>query len=60
MNWQGTGTVDDPQYVPQDVHAHRTGNHQLIIRGREANVQLSSITIMQVPPAPSNLRILVN
>ena len=42
--WRGTGTFDNPQIVPQKF-ALSTGVHELIIRGREANTILGTITI---------------
>jgi hypothetical protein len=33
------------------------GSHQLIVRGREAGVQLNRFSVIQVPDAPQNLRV---
>src|SRR4051794_2895303 len=56
VNWQGTGTWDNPQLVPK-VFALTAGSHQLIIRGREANTQVDRIAILNVPQAPQGLRV---
>jgi HYDIN/CFA65/VesB-like, Ig-like domain len=55
VSWRGNSTFDNPQFVnkPFDLSA---GVHQLIIRGREANVKVGRITIMKAVPPPSNLR----
>ena len=42
--WRGTGTTTAPQFSPQ-IFTLAAGSHQLIIRGREANTQLQSVTI---------------
>jgi hypothetical protein len=56
-SWRGTGTFDNDQYVPK-TFTLAAGAHELIIRGREANVQIDKIWIFKVPPAPRNLRVL--
>jgi hypothetical protein len=55
VSWRGNGTVSSTspsgltaQYG-QKVFSLMAGTHQLVIRGREANVQVGTITI-----APSN------
>ncbi|MCU0783047.1 MAG: hypothetical protein MUF81_03180 [Verrucomicrobia bacterium] len=48
LSWRGNGTFDNNQFVPK-VFNLTTGTHQLIIRGREANTLLQSITILQYP-----------
>ena len=57
VSWQGTGTYDAPQFVPQ-VFNLSNGTHQLYIVGREANVQLQSISILKMLQPPQNLRVL--
>ena len=57
VSWRGTGTESSNQYVPKYFNLN-PGVHQLIIRGREANVQLQSFTILQAPSAPQNLHIM--
>ena len=57
VNWQGSGTYDNPQYVPK-VFALTLGSHQLIIRGREAGAQLDRISILMLPTPPLDFRIL--
>ena len=54
--WRGSGTFDNNQFTPK-VFNLAAGAHQLIIRGREAGVQLQSITIVRAPEPPRNLRV---
>ena len=56
VSWRGNGTDADNQYVPR-IFALSQGEHQVIIRCREANAQLQSFRIIQLPPAPLNLRV---
>jgi hypothetical protein len=53
VSWQGNGTVDSSQFAPK-IFTLSAGSHQLIIRGREANACLGTITLTQtnisVPP----------
>jgi hypothetical protein len=49
VSWRGTGTVDASQYVPK-VFSLTAGTHQLIVRGREPNCQLGTITITPANP----------
>lgn len=56
VSWRGNGTDTNNQYVPK-VFALTQGVHQVIIRCREANTQLQSFRILQLPPPPINLRI---
>lgn len=55
VSWQGNGTVDSSQFAPK-IFTLTAGAHQLIIRGREANTKLGTITIAPVStstlPAP--------
>jgi hypothetical protein len=44
VSWRGNGTTTSNQFTPK-VFTLSAGTHQLIVRGREANCQLSSITI---------------
>jgi hypothetical protein len=57
ISWRGNGTDTNNQYVPK-VFSLTTGTHSLIIGGREANTQLQSVSILQLPNAPQNLRVL--
>jgi hypothetical protein len=57
--WRGNGTDLQPQFKPR-VFSLSVGVHQLVIRGREANVQLRSIEIvkkssLEIPPIPTGL-----
>jgi fibronectin type 3 domain-containing protein len=49
VSWQGNGTVDSLQFMPK-VFTLAAGTHQLIIRGREANARLGTITLTPVAP----------
>jgi hypothetical protein len=61
--WRGNGTFDNPQF-PNKVFNLSAGTHQLVIIGREANLQLGRITISPAlatgPTQPTNLRIVAN
>jgi Bacterial Ig domain/Fibronectin type III domain len=52
VSWRGNGTSDpaSAQYSPK-VFTLSAGTHQLIIRGREANTILGTISIAATPPA---------
>lgn len=54
--WRGSGSFDSPQF-PIKHFSLGVGTHQLIIRGREANVKLGRISILKLPSPPSNLRV---
>jgi hypothetical protein len=47
ISWLGNGTTTD-EFVPK-VFNLTPGTHQLIIRGREGDTLLQSITILQYP-----------
>ncbi|MBU6401755.1 MAG: hypothetical protein KGS61_15670, partial [Verrucomicrobia bacterium] len=54
VDWRGSGTADstspsgfDDQYTPK-VFSLTAGTHQLIVRGREGNCQLGTLTIAPV------------
>jgi len=60
MSWRGAGTFDSPEFKPKRF-ALATGEHTLIIRGREADTRIDRITIEaaaapQPPAVPSNFR----
>jgi len=62
VSWRGSNTYTNDQYSPQ-IFNLTAGTHQLIIVGREANVQLGQITISPYgttapPPPPVNLHII--
>ncbi|OGG16394.1 hypothetical protein A3D77_00995 [Candidatus Gottesmanbacteria bacterium RIFCSPHIGHO2_02_FULL_39_11] len=48
VSWRGTGTFDVNQFNPK-VFNLTAGSHTLIIRGREANVQIDSISVTPNP-----------
>ncbi len=52
--WRGTGTDVISQFDPK-IFSLSTGTHQLIIRGREANVQFSQVSVVKMPGPPSSL-----
>jgi len=55
---RGNGTFDNDQFAPK-VFNLAAGTHQLIVVGREANVQMQSFSILQLPAPPQNLRVVV-
>ena len=57
VSWRGNGTDVSNQFVPQ-IFNLTVGTHQLIVVGREANVQLQSFTISPTLPTPQNLRVI--
>jgi hypothetical protein len=57
VSWRGTGTDGNDQFVPEYFNLTQ-GAHQLVIIGREANVQLQTVAVLPVPPPPQNLRIM--
>jgi hypothetical protein len=59
VSWRGNGTADANQFVPE-VFNLTQGVHQLLIVGREANVQIEQLSILQLPLPPQNLRIVSN
>jgi hypothetical protein len=54
VSWRGNGTFDRDQFVPK-VFTLAPGTHQLIVVGREANVQLQSLSILQLPTQVQNV-----
>jgi hypothetical protein len=63
VSWRGSGTYTNDQYSPQ-IFNLTSGLHQLIVAGREANVELGQITINSysasrpaAPQPPSNLHV---
>lgn len=56
VSWRGSGSDVNNQFVPKSF-AMSAGTHQLIFRGREANVQLQTLTILWQPDSPSGLRL---
>jgi hypothetical protein len=57
VSWRGSGTADANQFVPKTFNL-AAGAHQLVVIGREANVQLQALSILQLPPPPQNLHVL--
>ncbi len=49
VSWQGNVTLGSPEFAPK-VFTLNAGTHQLIIRGREANTRLGTISITAAPP----------
>ncbi len=58
ISWRGSGTAEADEFVPK-IFNLASGPHQLIIRGREADTYLQSLSILQLPNPPQNLRITV-
>lgn len=56
ISWRGNGNDTSNQFVPA-VFRLTKGTHQLVIRGREANTLLQSLSILQTPPPPVALRV---
>jgi hypothetical protein len=48
VSWRGKGNSSNSQYVPI-VFTLSAGTHQVIVRGREANTQLKTITLSIAP-----------
>jgi hypothetical protein len=59
VSWRGNGTSDADQFVPK-IFTLSSGNHQLILRGREPDTQLDSFAIIKLPAAPLNFHVLTN
>jgi hypothetical protein len=57
VSWRGNGSDTNNQYVPK-VFNLATGTHQIIIAGREANTQLQSFSLIQLPSTPQNLHVM--
>jgi hypothetical protein len=62
-SWRGSGTFDSPEF-PIKVFNLSAGTHQLVVIGREANLQLGRITISPasatIPVKPGPLRVVSN
>ncbi len=57
VSWRGNGTDTNNEFTPKKFSLS-AGSHQLIIRGREGNVQIGRITVgPAAPSAPSNLAV---
>ncbi|HWB01667.1 MAG TPA: choice-of-anchor D domain-containing protein [Verrucomicrobiales bacterium] len=56
VSWRGNGTDGANQFTPKFFNLS-AGQHQLIIRGRERNTQLSSVSIIKLPDPPQRLRV---
>ena len=52
VSWRGSGTTDNNQFNPK-IFTLSAGTHQLIIRGREPNVQLDRISIVPYGTEPN-------
>ncbi|MEW6301933.1 MAG: Ig-like domain-containing protein [Verrucomicrobiota bacterium] len=51
VSWRGSGTVENNEFAPK-VFTLTAGTHQLIVRGREANAQLGTITLKPYANTP--------
>jgi len=56
IGWRGKGTALKPQFKRKTFQL-TAGVHQLIVRGREADTQLRELSIFELPPPPSSLRV---
>jgi hypothetical protein len=54
VSWRGNGTFDNNEFIPK-VFTLAPGTHQLVVVGREANVQLQSLSILQLPSTVKNV-----
>jgi hypothetical protein len=57
VSWRGNGSDTNNQFNPQ-VFNLATGTHQIIIAGREANTELQSFSLLELPATPQNLRVM--
>jgi hypothetical protein len=64
VTWRGNGVVDanspsgfDAQFSPK-VFTLSAGPHQLVVVGREPNIQLQTLSLVKTLPPPQNVRIL--
>jgi hypothetical protein len=57
VSWRGTGTDTNNQFTPK-IFSLALGAHQIVFAGREANVQLQSFSLLELPATPQNLRVL--
>lgn len=55
--WRGNGSDVSNEFTPK-VFTLSAGAHQLVIRGREANVRIQSLIISQLPPAPGDVEVI--
>lgn len=56
VSWRGNGTFDANQ-IAQKVFTLSAGQHELIIRGREANTKISLLQLVKRPARPLQLRL---
>jgi hypothetical protein len=56
VSWRGAGTFNADQFSPK-IFNLSAGAHQLIVVGREPGAQLQSVSIVPLPTAPPNFRI---
>ena len=56
VSWRGNGTDVNSQFLPK-IFSLGAGAHQLIVRGREANTQLQSLSILWHPASPAGVRL---
>jgi hypothetical protein len=59
VSWRGNGTFDNDQFIPK-VFTLSPGTHQLVVVGREANVQLQNLSILQLPTPPRNVHVVAS
>jgi hypothetical protein len=56
VSWRGTGTPER-RLLARKAFSLSSGDHQLIIRGRDAGTKLAHISVCRIPASPMNLRI---
>jgi hypothetical protein len=56
VGWRGLGTHDNSEFPRKDFDL-TAGNHTLVIRGREANVEIGDIAFVKMPSPPGGLQI---
>jgi hypothetical protein len=57
VSLRGSGTATNDQFTPAIFHLTPGTTNQLLIVGRSKNVGLQSITLLELPSVPQNLRI---
>jgi len=55
VGWRGHGTSNTR--FSQQTFNLSAGGHQLIVRGRDADIQLQRVSILPVPPSPTGLHV---
>lgn len=56
VSWRGQGTFDNNEFTPKVFHLS-AGWHELIVRGREANVRIDRLVLVRLPSPPQSFRV---